>query len=194
MFRPDRWALAFIASCGEDAENGCAALKTLLACLRGLPAPVTGDYSARQLEGMMRRAAGSTGTSPPSRGLEMAVRFILLLVKKGRFRQAGRVAAEVERLLGRKKGVLTVAVEAAAPPDPAFEADLKAAVSKKTITRSPPVSGIVVETRIRPELLGGYRIIIGGEVWDASLRGQIHSMAQALKAAPGKAASEGGFA
>jgi hypothetical protein len=192
MFHPDRWALAFTAACGEDAENGLAALKVLLACLNRLPAPVTGDYPARQLEGMLRRAAGASGVSeasPIQWGLEMAIRFILLLVKKGRFRQAGRVVAEVETLVDRRKGILKAVVEAAAPPDPAFEADLKAALCKKTAA-----SGIALETRIRPELLGGYRLIIGGEAWDASLRGQIQNMAGALEAASWVGASDGGFA
>ncbi|MDR2069817.1 MAG: F0F1 ATP synthase subunit delta [Treponema sp.] len=188
MFHPDRWAQAFIAACGEDAESGLAALKALLASLSRLPAPVAGDYAACQMERMMRRAAGSAGVSPIPPGLERAIRFILLLVKKGGFRQGGRIAAEVENLLGRKKGVLKVTVEAAGPPDPAFEPDLKAAVRAKTAA-----SEVEVEIRIRTELLGGYRLIIGSDVWDASLRGKIQNMARALEAASGTGASDGGF-
>ncbi|MDR2742909.1 MAG: F0F1 ATP synthase subunit delta [Treponema sp.] len=189
MFHPDRWAQAFTAACGEDAENGLSALRALLACLNRLPAPVTGDYAARQLEGMMRRAAGSAGVAQNSRGLETAIRFILLLVKKGRFRQSGKAVAEVENLLDRKKGVLKVTVEAAVPPDPAFEADLKTALRAKMA-----VSEVEAEIRIRPELLGGCRLIIGGEAWDASLRGEIQNMARTLEAAPWAGASDGGFA
>jgi hypothetical protein len=189
MFHPDRWAQAFTAACGEDAENGLSALKALLACLSRLPAPVTGDYAARQLEGMMRRAAGPDAGSQSFRGIEKAIRIILLLVKKGRFREGGKVVAEIENLLDRKKGVLTVTVEAAAPPDSAFEADLKAALCKKTAS-----SRVEAEVRIRPVRLGGYRLIIGSDAWDASLRGGIQNMARALKAAPGAGASDGGFA
>jgi F0F1-type ATP synthase delta subunit len=188
MFHTDRWVQAFAAACGEDAEDGLSALKALLACLSRLPAPVTGDYAARQLERMMRRAAVSASGDQIPRGLETAIRFILLLVKKGRFRQGGRIAAELENYFDRKKGVLQVTLEAAAPPDPAFEADLKAALCKKTAA-----SGVASRLRIRPELLGGYRLIIGGEVWDASLRGQLQNMALALKAAPGAGVSGGGF-
>jgi F-type H+-transporting ATPase subunit delta len=189
MFHPDRWAQAFTAACGEDAESGLSALKALLACLRCLPAPVTGDYTARQLEGMMRRAAGAAGVSQTSRGFETAVRFILLLVKKGCFRQGGRAVEEIEDLLDRKKGILKVAVEAAVPPDPAFEAGLKTALRAKTAALQ-----VEAEIRIRPELLGGYRLIIGSDVWDASLRGEIQNMARTLEAAPGAGASDGGFA
>jgi hypothetical protein len=185
MFHPDRWALAFTAACGEDAEDGLAALKALLGCLSRLPAPVTGDYPARRLEGMMRRAAGAAGFSQAPRGLEAAMRVILLLVKKGRFRQAGKVVTEVENLLNREKGIFSVVVEASASPDPAFVADLKAALCKKT-----DASGVEAEVRIRPELLGGCRLIIGGEAWDASLRGQLQDMARSLERAPGA----GGFA
>jgi F-type H+-transporting ATPase subunit delta len=185
MFHPDRWAQAFTAACGEDAENGLSALKALLACLSRLPAPVTGDYAARQLEGMLRRAAGFQS----SRGIETAIRFILLLVKKGCFRQSGRTAAEIENLLDRRKGVLKATVEAALPPDPVFEADLKAALRAGTAA-----SEVKTEIRLRPELLGGYRLIIGSDAWDASLRGEIQNMARALKAAPGAGASDGGFA
>lgn len=187
MFHPDRWALAFTAACGEDAENGLSALKVLLACLSRLPGPVTGAYPARQLEGMMRRSAGAAGFSQVPRGLETAIRLILLLVKKGCFRQVGKVAAEIENLLNREKGVLKVVVEAASSPDPAFMADLKAALGKRTAA-----SEVEAEIRIRPELLGGYRLISGGEAWDASLRGELQNLARALKAAPGWSASDGG--
>jgi F-type H+-transporting ATPase subunit delta len=189
MFHPDRWALAFTAACGEDAEDGLAALKVLFGCLSRLPLPVTGDYSARQLEGMLRRAAGAAGFPHPPQGLEAAIRIILLLVKRGQFRHAGKVVAEAENLLNRKKGILNVVVEAAALPDPDFTADLKVALCKKTAA-----SDVEAEIRIRPELLGGYRLIIGGEAWDASLRGQLQNMAQALKAAPSTGApGAGGF-
>jgi F-type H+-transporting ATPase subunit delta len=181
MFHPDRWAQAFVNACGEDAGSGLAALKALLACLSRLPAPVTGDYSARQLERMMRYAVSKTGTAGESAaGLETAIRFILLLVKKDRFLQGVKAAGAVETLLCRKNKVLRVRVEAAFPPEAAFEADLKAALIKKTAA-----SEVEAETRIRPELLGGFRLIIGGEAWDASLQGRIQDMARTLEAASG---------
>jgi F0F1-type ATP synthase delta subunit len=190
-FHPDRWAQAFINACGEDADAGLAALKALLACLSRLPAPVSGAYSARQLERMIRHAVAEAGPGVPAAateaGLETAIRFILLLVKKGRFPQGAQAAGTAETLLGRKKGILKVMVEAAFPPDPAFEADLKAALLKKTAA-----SGIDAEIRIRPELLGGVRLIIGSEMWDASLRGRVQDLERTLEAAPG--VWDGGFA
>jgi F-type H+-transporting ATPase subunit delta len=191
-FHPDRWALAFINACGEDAEAGLAALKALLACLSRLPEPVSGAYSARQLERMIRHAvseAGEGGGEPAAEteaGLETAIRFILLLVKKGRFPQGAKAAGAAEILLGRKKGILKVRVEASFPPEPAFEADLKAALLRKTAA-----SGIDAETIIRPELLGGVRLIIGSEMWDATLRGRVQDLERTLEAAPG--VWDGGF-
>jgi hypothetical protein len=191
-FHPDRWAQAFVNACGEDAETGLAAFKALFACLSRLPAPVRGDYASRQLERMIRRAkttadsggkpaaVGTDGGKPaaPGRGLEVAVRVILLLVKKGSFLQGSKVIAAVERLLDRKKGLLRVTVEAVFPPDTAFERDLKTALLKKA-----GVTGVAAEVRIRPDLLGGVRLIIGDEVWDASLRGRLQNMAGTLGAA-----------
>jgi hypothetical protein len=192
MFHSDRWAQAFVNACGEDAETGLSAFRALFACLSRLPAPVTGDYASRQLERMIRRAAamadsggkpaaaGSDGGKPPppGRGLEMAVRAILLLVRKGGFRQGLKVIAGVENLLDRKRGLLRVTVEAAFPPDAVFERGLKTALLKKA-----GVTGVAAEVRVRPELLGGVRLIIGGEVWDASLRGRLQNMAGTLGAA-----------
>jgi F-type H+-transporting ATPase subunit delta len=192
IFHPDRWALAFVNACGEDVETGLSAFKALFVCLSRLPEPVTGDYSSRQLERMIRRAAamadsggkpaaaGSDGGKPssPGRGLEMAIRVILLLVKRGNFRQGLKVITEVENLLDRKRGLLRVTVEAAFPPDTVFEGDLKTALLKKA-----GVTGVAAEVRVRPELLGGVRLIIGDEVWDASLRGRLQNMAGTLGAA-----------
>jgi F0F1-type ATP synthase delta subunit len=176
-FHPDRWAQAFINACGEDAEAGLAALRALLACLSRLPAPVSGAYSARQLERMMRHAVAETGRGETEAGLETAIRFILLLVKKGRFSRGAQAVGTAETLLDRKKGILKVKMEAAFPPEPAFEADLKAALLKKTAA-----SGIDAETRILPELLGGVRLIIGSEMWDASLRGRVQDLERVLGA------------
>lgn len=181
-FHPERWAQAFINVCGEDAGAGLSALKALIACLDRLPAPVSGGYSALRLERMIRHSVAEAGQDSGASGaaLETAVRFILLLVKRGFFSQGAKAVDAVESLLGRKKGILKVKVEAAFPPEPAFEADLKA-----TLIRETAASGIEAETVIKPELLGGVRLIIGGEVWDASLRGRVQDLARVLGADPG---------
>jgi F0F1-type ATP synthase delta subunit len=201
MFHPDRWAQAFVnacnasAACGESgvhdisgvhdtggAEAGLAALKALFAALNRLPAPVSGTFSARQLDGMIRRAIAESGLSAGDRngGLEMAVRFILLLVRKGFFKYGGKVIGEVETILNRERGILKVRVDAALPPESAFEEALKAALRRKTGAEE-----ILTEIRVVPELLGGCRLLIGSEFWDASLRGQLQSMARDLGASGG---------
>jgi F-type H+-transporting ATPase subunit delta len=157
-----------------------AALKALFSSLNQLPAPVSGTFAARQLEAMMRNAVVKTGFAKggaKAAGLEQAIRFILLLVKKGCFPQSGRVVQEIESILNRRQGILMVRLEAASPPDAAFEEDLKAMLCEKT-----GAVEVVIENRIVPELLGGYRLLIGDESWDASLREQLRSLARTLGA------------
>jgi F-type H+-transporting ATPase subunit delta len=167
------------------AEAGLAALRALFASLSRLPAPVSGAFAARQIDGMIRRAAGEAGFSAAlegggkAGGLEMARRFILLVVRKGAFQRGGRIIEEIEAILNRERGILKVRVEAALPLEPDFEAALRAALREKMA-----VQEVLTDIRIVPELLGGCRIFTGSEAWDASLRGQLQRLARDLGAAP----------
>jgi F-type H+-transporting ATPase subunit delta len=199
MVAPERWAAAFInaiyggavndSHALEDAEEGFAALRVFAACTGRIPRAVSGSVSAAQLNRRIRAAMEKTGIR--GRGPEIACRFIVLLVKKNALRYNGTVIQNIEKLLDQKRGVCTVFAETAQPPEGDFEEKLKEALRQKLAIRE-----VTLITRIDPELLSGYRLRIGSEILDASLRLQIQKMAEDLSVPPGTAAagmSHGGF-
>jgi F-type H+-transporting ATPase subunit delta len=123
-------------------------------------------------------------TSGFSRGAELAASFTALLVKKGRFSALHQIIKEAEKIADERKGILTVVIESVTSPDKTFEEELKQKLLKQQGVWNHPVPKEVrLISRLVPGLLGGYRLRMGSEVFDASLRGQIQSMAAELNAA-----------
>jgi F-type H+-transporting ATPase subunit delta len=155
--------------------------------------------AAAQLEGMLRTAlkeagvdaAGSSGSAgaggDSARGEaetdEIALRFLLLLVRRGYFGHIEKIAERIGEELDDLRGVLRVCLESSSTPEEDFKKDLEAKLAGKTGAR-----GVVFEVKTVPELLGGYRLRIGGEIIDASLRGLLKKMEADLAAVyiPGK--------
>jgi F0F1-type ATP synthase delta subunit len=67
--------------------------------------------------------------------------------------------------------VLAVTVESATPLDRAFEEQLKQRIRERLGAAAVKLNAAVV-----PDLLGGYRLRIGGFFIDASLKGQMEQM------------------
>jgi F0F1-type ATP synthase delta subunit len=61
--------------------------------------------------------------------------------------------------------------------DSGFEAELARLIREKT-----GAANVKMKTSVRPELLGGYRLRIGGFYIDASLKGQLAKMKADLEA------------
>ncbi|MDR1099826.1 MAG: F0F1 ATP synthase subunit delta [Treponema sp.] len=202
------------AAAAESAEEGLAVLRAVLPLVRGIPGEVSGRTAALRLERMLRAAAAVTGesTTPPqadgvccsckvfdsgskplvppqgagvwtlrneSPGVETAIRFLVLLVKKGGLRFSGSLIGAIEKIIDRQRGVLECVLESADPPDEDVQEDLKQALMKKTGAKD-----IRFLSQIRPELLGGFRLRLGDEILDASLRGQLGQMAADLESGP----------
>ncbi|MDR2486129.1 MAG: F0F1 ATP synthase subunit delta [Treponema sp.] len=190
MFVPERWASAFVRAVGEGQEaleEGLAALKVLLPCIQKIPGVVSGNTSANRIERMIRQSMEKTGAS--GRGIEYACRLLVLLVRKGLgTRRNGAALLEgIETLRDRKNGVLIVRVDSAFPLDREFQETLQETV-KQGIGRALGAKEIRLIPQIVPELLGGYRLRIGSESVDASLRLLIQKMAAHLQ---GTGAAEG---
>jgi F-type H+-transporting ATPase subunit delta len=130
---------------------------------------------------MLRKACGAE-----AKNAETAIRFILLVVKRGRFAYMDRILREIERILDAGNGILTVTLETVAAAADTFKESLRAQLQEKTGARE-----IRIETRIVPELLGGYRLRMGTELIDASLSLFLKEMAADM-AATNELASTGG--
>jgi F-type H+-transporting ATPase subunit delta len=187
-----RWSLAFVRALGQDPETvgqGLTLLKRIYPVIdsihasggRGEP---SGTAAAGQLEGMLRAALKEAGAAPSAgeaKTAEITFRFLLLLVKRGFFGHAGRIIERIGVELDALRGFLRAGLESPFPPEEDFKKDLEERLAGKTGSK-----GVVFEVKITPELLGGYRLRIGGEVIDASLRAFLTKMEADLAAFPGK--------
>ena len=180
MATAERWAEAFIRVCGEDSRDGLSALTAIRAGLAKIPTTTGGTSSAERLNTIILKAMETSGYTGTQRGMEIARRITVLLVRKNLFSSFDNLIRETGLLLDRKEGIYTVTLESAYPPESAFQEKLKALLAEKTRARK-----INMIVRQSPELIGGYRLYIGTERIDASLKGALQKMAVDLHAAGG---------
>jgi F-type H+-transporting ATPase subunit delta len=176
MFQGDRWADAFMGASGDHAGESFLVLKAMVPLIAPLSGQIAGTGDAERLETMLR-----TALAPTDQGAEYAIRFVVLLVRKGCFDRLGAAFQAIEQRIDAKNGVCTVHVESAQPIEGDFQEKITAELIKKTGARE-----IRLVTQVVPELLGGYRLRIGTELVDTSLKGQLQRMAA-------EAFSMGGF-
>jgi F-type H+-transporting ATPase subunit delta len=192
MFVAEQWAGAFInvlernGSPG-DAEEGLAALKVFAPWVKEIPGAVMGKAASLQLDRIIRGAIAGAGPGFAGRGTEFALRLVVLLTRKACLRRVDAVAAAAELILDRKRGVLNATAECAFPP----EEDLRESLREK-LRRRTGASDVKLDFRVKPELLGGYLLLLGGDCIDASLRSQLLSMNREFSAGPSDRVSFGG--
>jgi F-type H+-transporting ATPase subunit delta len=175
MFVPQRWALAFIHSAPDTgaAAEGLEFIRALSPVIRSARGNMAGTAAAAQLETMVRAAfAAGTGSSPAAdarsrmpRPEELALCLILLLVRKRLFKHIDQVIRSLERELDALRGVLRVRLESARTVEGEFPEELKQVLMKKT-----GAAEVRLETAVTPELLAGYRLRIGSQIIETSLR------------------------
>ena len=129
---------------------------------------------------------------------EIAIRFFQLLVMKKRIRHINLVITEIENISNIRRGIIAASVEYAFPFEPAAESNEQGpevhgsppekrfeSVLCETIKKRTGASGIDLTARVNPDLIGGYRLKIGDEIIDASIRGQLRKMENYLAAGDG---------
>jgi F-type H+-transporting ATPase subunit delta len=180
MFNPGRWATAFINSLGPDSGEGLEALKAISAWVKKLPGAVFGSLQAERVNRLVLEAGAKAGFEKGgeiSPALKTAARFTSLLVKKNFFSYINLVIKEAEKLLDKERDIVPVFVESAFPLDGETEKRIGEEVKQGTGAKE-----IRLEKSINPELLGGYRLRIGDEIIDSSIRLQLRLMANDLAA------------
>jgi len=194
LFHSDRWAGAFISVSGENAAAALLCLKAMVPPLKSVRGVIFGRDTAALVEKLLRESAGSTaggttGATTSDPAAECAIRFVTLLVEKKCFKYVDSVLQRIEQRMDEQMGILNVIVESAAPMDSAFEEEMRRSIIQRT-----GAAGIKMKARLVPELLGGYRLRIGGFCVDASLKGQLEQMKADLIAAvrTAMAAAHGG--
>jgi F-type H+-transporting ATPase subunit delta len=172
MFHGNRWADVFVLVLGENAAEGFACLKAMVSPLKAVSGSLFGYSAARRIEALLRECA-DTSQIPA----EYPIRFITLLVEKNQWRHIDEILQKIEERIDIQRGSLTVIAETMFPMDGAFEKELKENIIKRL-----GAADVNIKTHLVPELLGGYRLRIGGFFVDASLKGQIEEMKTALEA------------
>jgi F0F1-type ATP synthase delta subunit len=178
MFTGDRWAAAFAGACGDDAGEGLAALRAFAPHVKKIPGMVSGSSAAAQLDRIVRAALAKAGDG--SRGVEMAARFLVLLTRRNCLGHIDSVIAGIESVLDRKRGIAAVTVESAFPLEADYLESLKSAARRRI-----GAADVRLIVRVKPELLGGCKLLINGECFDATLDHQLKQMVQDLRISGG---------
>jgi len=173
VFHAQRWASVFLSVSGTNANEAFLCLKALAAQIEIVHGIFFGRNASVKLEKILRESAASTNEGTPA--VEYAIRFLCLLVEKNYFRNIGLVLQKIEQDLDVQNGILDVTVESAASMDSGFEKELSKIIKEKTGAAS-----VKMKTIVKPQLLGGYLLRIGSHYIDASLKGQLESMAAHL--------------
>ena len=182
MFHANRWAVVFETVLGENADSGLACLRAFVQPVKAISGELSGHSAARQLEKILRESVSALGGAAAfggntSAAVEYAIRVITLVVEKKRFKNIDLILRHIEERLDARKGTLTVTVESAAPLDDVFEKNLRRQIMERLA-----IAEVNMKIRLVPQLLGGYRLRLGGFYIDASLKGQIESMKADLEA------------
>jgi|GEM_PF-984626 len=185
VFHGDRWARVFVAALGGNAESGLLCLRALVPTVKAVPWVLSGYSAARRLEKMLResvREAGFPEGDSTGRVLEFVIRFIVLFAERGRFKHVDLVLEKIENRIDTQKGALAVTLESAVSLDGTFPDGIHAEELRRCIAEKTGAAEVKMKTRVVPELLGGYRLQIGGFFVDASLRKQVEKMKADLEA------------
>jgi len=191
MFSGRAWAEAFTNTLEREGckiEDGIEALEVFASRISSLRGIVFGSSTAEKLETLFREGMKKAGVSSPA--YEMALRFIVLVVRKNVFRRIASVLDEAKKILDRKNKIVRVVVEYAVAPgeDAANAKSAKLADEdrvKELIKKRSGAAGVEMVMRNRQELVGGYRLRIGDEVIDASISSQLKNLAASLAAGDG---------
>lgn len=106
---------------------------------------------------------------------DAAKNFVRLLIDNGRLAVLPEIAEQFRKLKDDYEGVAEADVASAFPMSDAELNTLLATLEKRFKRKIKPT------VRIDRELIGGVRVTIGDEVLDASVRGQLQTMATALQ-------------
>lgn len=105
-----------------------------------------------------------------------AVNFLRAVLDNGRLAALGEIAAQFQALVDARSGISQARIESAFPIDAGQLADVVAALEQR-FDRKLEASVVV-----RPDLIGGIRVVVGDEVLDTSVKARLEQMKVALTA------------
>ena len=164
------------ASAGGDAAT-LAAEVTALAQVAADPqmrrfADDPKARSAQVVEVLMSIAKTPSGASPGT----AAKNLVATVIDNGRLAALPEIARQFQALLDAKSGTSQATVESAFPIDAGQLVEVKAAMERRFLRN------LDLHVVVKPELIGGIRVIVGDEVLDTSIRARLEQMKAALVA------------
>ena len=181
MFQTKHWAAAFLNAIErEKAEfsEAVTVLELLASRVKKIPGPVFGHSAAIQTEKLIRASVQKSAVSRNenfSIDVELGIRLIVLLIRKNSFQHIDAVIEEIKKIEAKRSGIVKVTAEYAFPSGDydwqREELRLKEAIIKRTGARE-----VEIAAKPNPDLIGGFRLRIGDEIVDASVRARIRQL------------------
>ena len=102
--------------------------------------------------------------------------FLRTVLDNGRLSALPEIAAQFHALVNAQSGVSDAVIESAFPIDGAALADVTATLEKRFGRK------LNASVAVKPELIGGIRVVVGDEVLDTSVAARLQQMKTALVA------------
>jgi F-type H+-transporting ATPase subunit delta len=125
--------------------------------------------TVEQVQGVVLSVVGAPLSTP-------AQNFLRTVLDNGRLAALPEIAAQFQALVDAQSGVSQARIESAYPIDAAQLNEVVATLEKRFGRKLE--AGVVV----RPELIGGIRVVVGDEVLDTSVKARLEQMKVALTA------------
>jgi F-type H+-transporting ATPase subunit delta len=107
---------------------------------------------------------------------DAARNLLRAVIDNGRLSALPEIATQFQALVDAKSGSSQATIESAFPIDASQLADVKAAMEKRFGKK------LEAHVVVKPELIGGVRVVVGDEVLDTSIRARLEQMKAALSA------------
>ncbi|OBS31529.1 ATP synthase F1 subunit delta [Tepidimonas fonticaldi] len=107
---------------------------------------------------------------------EIGRNFLRTVIDNDRVPALPEIARQFRELVNAQRGVADATVESAFPIEAAQLADLQGVLEKRFGRQ------LRLQVQLRPELIGGVRVVVGDEVLDTSVKARLEQMRVALTA------------
>ena len=107
---------------------------------------------------------------------QAAQNFLRTVLDNGRLAALPEIASQFRSLVNARSGISDARIESAFPIEPSALGDVVAVLEKRFGRR------LNASVEVRPELIGGIRVVVGDEVLDTSVSSRLQQMKVALTA------------
>ena len=105
---------------------------------------------------------------------EGMIKFLALLLDKGRIDYLGQIEDNYRKLADELSGILSAKITAAVELDDVQQQEIAASLEKQTGKQ------VAVSVQVAPELIGGLKAEIGGRLFDGSVKTQLKRIEESL--------------